>query len=147
MSNSLTPSLDAGQIGENHKWSGSNELLFYLLAATMGLGVDGGLLIIFVQFLGVGHMLANVASFLAGALVVYVLSIKIVFLNRRVRNTAVEFLIFLALGTAGLAVTLSVTWIGIDLFSLDFRLTKLAAAGASFITNFLIRKSVLFSIA
>lgn len=121
------------------------EFAIYFLAAAVGLAVDATLLVALVQGFGVGHVAAAASGFVAGAFAVYLLSVKFAFSHRCVRSPRVEFLIFLAIGLSGLLVTVAIMWAGVDMFKVDYRLSKAVAAGASFLVNFALRKLILFS--
>lgn len=82
---------------------------------------------------------------MAGLTVVYLCSVKFVFADRTVTQPIAEFFTFAMLGVAGLLLTMFIMYVGIGRMNLDYRWTKVAAAGASFICNFALRKLVLFS--
>ena len=82
---------------------------------------------------------------MAGLAVVYLCSVKFVFANRRVAQPVVEFFTFAMLGVAGLLLTMLIMHVGTQQLHLDYRWTKIGAAGASFVCNFALRKLVLFS--
>jgi putative flippase GtrA len=121
------------------------EFALYFAASVAGLCVDAGTLLVLVQGLGMGYLLAATLAFLAGSLAVYLVSVRFAFEYRRVRDTRFEFFMFALLGLAGLCVTLSVMWVGTELLHLDYRFSKGAAAGASFLANFAARKLILFT--
>ncbi|MDB5899964.1 MAG: GtrA family protein [Ramlibacter sp.] len=121
------------------------EFALYFAASLAGLCVDAATLVMLVQWFGMAWLPAATLAFLAGSLAVYLLSVRFAFEYRRVRDTRYEFVTFAALGMAGLCVTLGVMWVGTDLLQVDYRFSKGAAAGASFLANFTARKLILFT--
>jgi putative flippase GtrA len=92
-----------------------------------------------------GHLTAATLAFMAGAVAVYLVSVHFAFEHRRVHDARVEFLLFALLGLAGLCVTLFVMWVGVDVLKVDYRVSKGAAAGFSFLANYAARKILLFT--
>ena len=84
-------------------------------------------------------------GFLGGVLVAYFLSIRFVFGNRNLRNKpATELLTFSTVGLGGLLVTQLVLWVGIELMGSNPEISKVSAAGFTFLFNFMVRKLLLF---
>jgi len=123
----------------------SLELFGYAIASAVALGVDIGILKALVTFAGWHYLVAATISFIAGALVAYVLSVKLAFESRRVTNRSMEFLFFAALGVVGLAVNAAVISACVSLIGLALVQSKLIAATCTFITNFSLRRALLFS--
>lgn len=89
--------------------------------------------------------LAVTAGFIAGAVFLYFASVKWVFGSRSLQaRPRAEFISFVGIGLAGLAVTQLVMYIGIELLALYPEVVKLCAAGVTFIFNFILRKALLF---
>jgi putative flippase GtrA len=121
------------------------EFALYFAASVAGLCVDAASLVVLVQWFGMAYLPAATLAFLAGSLAVYLVSVQFAFEYRRVRDVRYEFLMFALLGLAGLAVTLLVMWVAVDLLKVDYRFGKAGAAGASFLTNYAVRKILLFT--
>jgi len=121
------------------------EFFGYLGASVIGLIADAGVLMLLVEIFKVNHVIAAVAGFVSGALVVYLISTQKVFSHHSVRSTKLEFAIFLGLGCGGLLLTVCVMWIGTQIMEFDYRPTKICAAVVSFMCNFVMRKLILFS--
>jgi putative flippase GtrA len=117
----------------------------YLIVSLLALALDIGLLFLLVEGLEANLFLANALSFLCGATFVYLASIHLIFGQRRFKSAAPEFFIFVAIGVAGLGVNELVLWGAVAQFGLHYGLGKVAAAGASFSFNFVLRKLALFA--
>lgn len=123
----------------------SSSLLRYLIASMVALLVDTGVLSIALRFFGMSVAWSATFGFTAGVLVAYALSVCWVFRERTYAALpALELITFLAVGLVGLVVTQLVLWLGVSKLQLLPELVKLVAAGATFIFNYLMRKSLLF---
>ena len=115
------------------------------MVSAAALAVDLGLLALLSGVFGAHYLVANPIAFALGALVAYLGSVHWAFKNRRVSNSGLELLIFVAIGVGGLAVNEGILWLGMEVAALSLLFAKLGAAVTSFIFNFVVRKMVLFS--
>jgi len=120
------------------------EFVGYLLVSLCALSVDIALLYFLSEAIGLPLLFANAISFLSGAAIVYLACIFLIFERRRFKSVGPEFLIFLGIGLIGLGVNELALWMTASIFGLQLILAKLFAAGASFTSNFLLRKFGLF---
>jgi putative flippase GtrA len=120
------------------------EAIGYGAASAGALVVDMTILWVLVRFFGWGYLAAATASFLAGAVVAYVLSLKLAFKQHRLRDQRVEFISFVAIGTVGLAVNAGVISLAVRYLGLHYLLAKCVAAGFTFMCNFFVRRQILF---
>lgn len=122
----------------------SGEAIRYFVVSLAALALDAGLLWIGTGFTAVPVWLSGAIAYGAGLVLVYVLSIRWVFKERRLHDPRGEFLVFAVLGLVGLVLnstTLAVaTGLGIAL-----PLAKVLSAGIGFTANFVSRKVLLFS--
>ncbi len=117
----------------------------YFLASLAALLVDMLVLSVCLRIFDIDLRWAAAVAFLAGAVVAYILSIRWVFTERAYgAMPLVELSSFLGIGLAGLGITQLILWIGVSELQFVPELVKVAAAGATFIFNFLARKSLLF---
>lgn len=123
----------------------STEFLRYIAASAAGLGVDFSLYVGLTELAGWHYLVSAVGGFCAGAASVYALSVAWVFSERRFRRSDFEFLIFVGIGVLGLGITELVLYVGTELSGLDYRLSKVFAAGTVFLFNFCLRKLILFT--
>lgn len=121
------------------------EAVGYGLASAIALAADAGLLFVLVHFFGWWYLAAATVSFTVGVLVVYGLSVTLVFERRRVENRHVEFASFAAIGVAGLVVNNAVIYVGVHHFGLHYMVAKAVAALFTFAGNFVARRQWLFA--
>jgi putative flippase GtrA len=121
------------------------EFFRYGLASAAALGVDAGLLAGLVTLFGWNYVPASITSFIAGGVVAYVLCVRFVFPYRRIKTPALELPYFIVLGLIGLGVNSLILYLAVERLSLHFLVGKIAAAGCTFATNFLLRRYSLFS--
>jgi putative flippase GtrA len=120
------------------------EALGYGAASAGALVVDMTVLWVLVRFFAWGYLAAATASFLAGASVAYVLSVRLAFRQHRLRDRRAEFVSFVAIGTVGLAVNAAIISLAVRYLGLHYLLAKCVAAGFTFTCNFIARRQILF---
>jgi putative flippase GtrA len=120
------------------------EAIGYAAASAGALIVDMTILWMLVRFFAWGYLAAATTSFLVGAVVAYALSLKLAFKQHRLRNQRVEFITFVVIGTAGLAINAGVISLVVRYFGLHYLLAKCIAAGFTFMCNFIARRQILF---
>jgi putative flippase GtrA len=121
------------------------EALGYAAASGCALLCDVTLLWLFVHFLGWNALAAATLSFLAGTVVAYALSVRLVFQHRRLQDRRAEFASFAAIGTAGLAVNAAVIFVAVKYWGLYYLAAKGIAAGFTLVCNFITRRQLLFT--
>lgn len=107
--------------------------------------VDVATLVILVEVCDVPYLAAATVGFVFGGIVGYLLSVRFIFRFRRVQDRRIEAITFVALGLMGLVVNLGGMWLGVEVLSLHYVIAKVAAAGLSFITNYGLRRLMLFT--
>ena len=128
----------------NFFWS--NELYKYFIASLLSLALDLGLFSFSLRILQLTWMQSASIGFLCGVISAYLFSIYFVFSTRSIqKRPLVEFVIFSLIGILGLVVTQISLYIGIELLRILPEIAKLIAAGITFITNFFLRKIILFN--
>ena len=122
-----------------------HDLARYFITSLLALAVDIASLSACLRLLHLSLAWSASIGFALGAIVAYVLSIRWVFRDRTYGNApALEFATFVAIGIAGLGLTQLVLWAGTLVLHLLPEAVKLAAAGLTFVFNYLVRKSLLF---
>ncbi|WP_374434971.1 GtrA family protein [Inhella sp.] len=118
------------------------EFVRYGSASALALAVDVGLLFLLSR-LGLALTWAAAAGFMFGLVVVYFLSIRWAFSQRRVRDHRAEFLVFLIIGLAGLLLT--EVLLNCLTPALSLGLAKAFTTCLVFVFNFSLRKLLLFT--
>jgi putative flippase GtrA len=116
----------------------------YAAASAVAYVLDTGLLLILTRYAGWYYLLAATVSFLAGATVAYVLSVRFVFSAHRLRNRKLEFTSFVLLGLFGVAINLLVMFVTVGRLGMDLLYAKAVAACFTFVANFALRRQLLF---
>ena len=121
------------------------ETLGYGLVSLIALAVDTSTLYGLVNWAGWHYLAASMVAFAAGAIVAYTLSVRFVFPVRKLHNRYAEFIGFMALGVAGMAVNAVALFVAVSAVGLGLITAKLLAAGCTFATNFTLRRQLLFT--
>lgn len=121
------------------------ETFAYGLVSVVALGVDTSVLYSLVTWAGWHYLAAAMVAFAAGASVAYALSVRFVFPVHKLRNRYAEFISFVTLGLAGLAVNTAALFLAKSAVGLGLITAKLLAAGCTFATNFTLRRQLLFT--
>jgi len=116
----------------------------YLIVGGVALVADFSTLFLLTRFAGVHYLASAAVAFLIGLAVNYTLSSVWVFARHTIRNRAVEFGIFAAIGVAGLGLNELGMWLLAGVFGLYYLWAKLITAAAVYFWNFGARKVALF---
>jgi putative flippase GtrA len=120
------------------------EATWYGVASLCALFIDVSILWILVRFLSLNYLLAATISFLCGATVAYLISIRLAFHHHRLQSRRAEFISFVAIGVPGLAINAGVISIAVESLGLHYLVAKSMAACVTFGCNFLARRQLLF---
>ncbi len=121
----------------------SREFGAYILASLLALMIDLAILVSLSRI--VHYLVAATAGFCAGAAVNYFLSKRHIFAQRRLgHREGFEAALFALVGVAGLALNNAVIFLLVELVGMPLAPSKLAAACATFLFNFQMRKRLLF---
>jgi putative flippase GtrA len=126
-------------------WLLFHESWKYFLVSVVCLAIDLSVYQMLVASGHVNYLAANIASVSSGLALNYWLSIRLVFVERRLRDARAQFLGFVLIGVAGLAVNELCLGFFVSLFGLAPLAGKIAAAGVSFTFNFGLRRILLFT--
>ncbi len=120
------------------------KLFLYGLSSGAALVADFGLLTLLVEKFSMYYLYAAAIGFSAGCVVNYFVSIYFVFEDRSGNSQAFTATLFVLVGVGGLLLNQLILYVGVDLLSTDYRLSKVASAGIVFWFNFLIRGFFVF---
>ena len=116
----------------------------YVAASAAAFAVDFIVYAALIRMAGWHYLLAAPAAFALGLATIYLLSVRLVFRERRLSDARVEFAVFAAIGLLGMAVNQAMLYAGVEGLSLSYEGAKLLAATLVFCTNFALRKLLLF---
>lgn len=117
----------------------------YGVASAAALGLDFGAYVVLIRIFDVHYLIAAPIGFALGLALIYLLSVRWVFLARRLADARVEFTLFASIGIAGLVLNEVVIYAGVEWLELSYELAKIASAGVVFCFNFVARKLILFT--
>ena len=117
----------------------------YVAASALALAADFGIYIGLIRLAGVSYLAAAPIGFAFGLALIYALSVRWVFRQRRVADARVEFAYFALIGLVGMALNQAVIYAAVEWLALAYESAKLAAAAMVFCFNFGARKLLLFT--
>lgn len=123
----------------------ADEGIRYFAASAFAFALDLAALSGLSRFAGVHYLLAAPVGFALGLALIYLLSVRWVFAERRVANPRVEFVLFGLIGLAGMGINELVIYAGVEQFALVPEQAKIASAALVFCFNFATRKLLLFT--
>lgn len=121
------------------------DLVKYGFASAAALALDYAALLFFYKVVGVDYLIAAAIGFICGLALIYALSIRFVFSDRRSVRPPKEFSAFFAIGLAGLLLNELLMHVFVEDFRLAVALAKVPTAGLVFAFNFTVRRALLFS--
>ena len=122
------------------------EAVRYAATSAIALLADAGLLLALTRYAGWHYLLAATISFMAGATIAYALAVRFVFSTHRLHNRELEFLSFVLIGLVGLGVNVLVLSVAHGRLGMGLLPAKGIAAGCTFLTNFGLRRQLLFRV-
>ena len=117
----------------------------YLGAAAVALAVDFGVYSGLIRIAAVHYLVAAPIGFALGLAIVYSLSVRWVFRQRRLAGRRAEFAIFAVIGLAGMALNQGIIYAVVELMPGAYEIAKAVSAGTVFWFNFAARKLLLFT--
>ncbi len=122
----------------------TREFIRYFAASLVALVVDFGILTYLTGVLNIDYLISGAIAFFLGLAIVYTLSVLWVFDRRSVRTPFVEFIIFAAIGIAGLFLNEVVLWLFTGVFGMFYLISKCLSVVLVFMWNYIARKFLLF---
>lgn len=123
----------------------ARQFVLYFVVSVGALALDFALFLVLQRYVGLHYLAASAISFSSGAIVTYLASVRLVFDQRRLVDRRVEFASFFLIGLLGLAVNQLALLVAAGALAWPPLQAKVAAAGFSFVANFLARRSLLFT--
>lgn len=118
----------------------------YLAASLVALAVDYCLLVLLTEVAHLHYLLSAAIGFTAGLVVTYVLSVSLIFKERRY-GRGVELSGFVVIGLVGLGLNEVLLKVMVEGLGVYYAWAKIPAAGISFLFNFVARRLILFTAA
>jgi putative flippase GtrA len=107
---------------------------FFLIGILSSL-VDIGLLLFFIESLGIWYLFSAVLSYSCGIIVSYSLNKFLTFRDEN-RNFVTQFTTFLVISVSCLMVNICIIWLAVEIASLDYLTAKIIASFCAFFWNY-----------
>jgi putative flippase GtrA len=117
----------------------------YFVVSAASLVLDMAIYWVLFEKANIPYLAANVVSVSAGLILNYALSVVWVFKERSLSSRWAEFTGFVVIGLAGLTVNEALLAAFVGGLHVGPLLGKVAAAGGSFVFNFVVRRLILFT--
>lgn len=121
------------------------QFIRYVGVGGFSFAVDFTCLYFLTEHLGLHYLISATFAFCAGLFTNYLLCLLWVFDFRRMANRMHEFLVFGAIGIAGLLLNNLLLWLLTDFAGLHYLLSKVFSAAFILFFNFSLRRWMLFS--
>ena len=105
--------------------------------------IDYGLMVALTEIFSINYLVSATLSFTVSVIFNYMASMRFVFTHKEGMSRAREFVIFIVLSVIGLGINDLCMWLGTDLLSIDYRITKIGATAIVMVWNFVTRKKFL----
>ena len=102
--------------------------------------IDFSLLIFLTEVFHVNYLISATVAFIVAVIFNYLASMRYVFTHREGLSRRREFIIFMVLSVIGLLINNACMWLGVELFAIDYRITKILATAIVTMWNFITRK-------
>ncbi len=119
-------------------------IVIYFFVGGVSFLANFGVFLMFVDLLGLHWLTANVAGFVAGTLMNYVLSIRFVFESRIFLRRHPEVFLTVIVSVFGVAMETLLIHLGHDVMNFALSLSKVCAAGVVFFWNYGARRFLIF---
>jgi putative flippase GtrA len=118
----------------------SGQILKFCVVGGTAFLIDFGLLIFLTELCGLNYLISTTLAFSVALVFNYFASMRFVFERKEGLARHHEFIIFVVLSVIGLGINDLCMWAGVDVFDIDYRITKIAVTAIVMIWNFGTRK-------
>jgi len=120
-------------------------IIHYAIAGGTAFIFDYATLLILTEGFGIYYLWSTTAGFIIGSLVVYLLSIRWVFEERRYDDRAKEFSVFFIIGAGGLVLNDLLLSLLVEGLAIPYQLAKPVVAGLVMLYNYFARLLLVFT--
>jgi putative flippase GtrA len=111
-------------------------IVVYFFVGGVSFLANFGIFLMFVHLMGLHWVLGNIAGFIAGTFVNYVLSVRFVFKSKNFLRRDFEVYLTFMVSTLGVGLETMLIHLGHDVANLNLNVSKLGAAGGVFFWNY-----------
>ena len=116
------------------------QIVKFGIVGVIAFAIDFGVLVFLTEVFHLDPVVSATISFIVSVVFNYVASMRYVFSHREGMSRRREFIIFVVLSAAGLAINDGLMWAGTAFTPLDYRFIKIFATAVVMVWNFVTRK-------
>ena len=117
-----------------------SQLIKFGVVGAIATAIDFGLLIFLTEVFHINYLISATIAFTVAVIFNYLASMRYVFTHKEELSRRKEFIIFVVLSIIGLLINNACMWLGVELFAIDYRITKIVATAIVVMWNFITRK-------
>ncbi|MDR2721431.1 MAG: GtrA family protein [Coriobacteriaceae bacterium] len=102
--------------------------------------IDYSLMVLLTEVFHVNYLISTTISFVVAVVFNYLASMRYVFKHKEGLDRRWEFIIFIVLSVIGLGLNDLSMWLGVAIFNVDYRITKIIVTFIVMVWNFVTRK-------
>ena len=110
------------------------------IVGVIATAIDFALLIFLTEVFQVNYLISATIAFSVAVIFNYLASMRFVFTHKEELSRRKEFIIFVVLSVIGLLINNACMWLGVEIFAIDYRITKILATVIVTMWNFITRK-------
>lgn len=116
------------------------QIMKFGVVGVIAFAIDYGLLVFLTEVFGIEYLISATISFTVSVVFNYAASMRYVFAHREGLSRRREFAIFVVLSVIGLVINNVCLWLGVDVFGIDYRISKIVVTAIVMVWNFVTRK-------
>ena len=116
------------------------QIVKFGIVGVIAFAIDFGVLVFLTEVFHLDPVVSATISFIVSVVFNYVASMRYVFSHREGMSRRREFIIFVVLSAAGLAINDGLMWAGTAFTAIDYRIIKIVATAVVMVWNFVTRK-------
>lgn len=137
------------QLASTYIFSGPSDermaqIFRFVITGTGTVSLDFFTLWFLVEICATHYLLAASIAFVFASSINYLISIKWVFFSGKFNNNYFEYFVFMFFTIVGLSLNYVIMYSGVDIFNLDYLLTKVFSIIIVTIANFIFKKFIVF---
>jgi putative flippase GtrA len=119
-------------------------IVVYFFVGGISFLANFGIFLMFVHLMGLHWVAGNIAGFIAGTFISYVLSVRFVFKSKNFSRRDFEICLTFMVSALGVLLETMLIYLGHDVANLNLNVSKLGAAGVVFFWNYGTRLFLIF---
>jgi len=121
----------------------TTQIIRFLIVGVSAFVIDYGLMVLLTELTPLEYLSSATISFSVSVIFNYFASMRYVFSRKEGLSRRRAFSIFIILSVLGLGLNALLMWVGVDIFGVDYRITKIAVGAIVGALNFIAKKILL----